>query len=553
MNSKNSKLIGAAVIGLIVVVAIAIVGGATNLMKNMTNPSSNKSLDEMLENVKVMTATPVKGSVSLENNLYDELPEIDKYPLQVKGTAEVNIEIFTSGEKAGKNNDKWLIDCAEKFNSQKNVLSLGQTVSVSVRSVPSGLAADYIISEKYVPDLYTPSNTLFGDYAIAEGGSLELYNERLVGNTAGILIKKNSDLKTYGEIIKAVSDNKLSLGYTNPQTSAAGLNLLLQILKDADPADMLSDAASDAFSKFNNNIPFVAHTTQQMAQSAANGTLDGMITEYQAYINDDNLKSLYEFIPFGMRHDNPLYIVDQMNMSQEKIGAVELLNDYLMSDEAQKLAAKYGFNANDDYKSAFTASGAEVSQSLKIYKSFKDSGKDIIAVFVADCSESMSGEPMNQLKTSLSNGMQYINENNFVGLVSYDKDVTIELPIAEFDLDQKAYFQGAVNNLTPTGTTSTYEAILIAQKMINESLEAHPDAKAMIFLLSDGYANGRYSLSDVRSIIEQNGTPIYTIGYTKESDENELNELSGINEAAFINADADDIVYKIKSLFNSQL
>ena len=33
----------------------------------------------------------------------------------------------------------------------------------------------------------------------------------------------------------------------------------------------------------------------------------------------------------------------------------------------------------------------------------------------------------------------------------------------------------------------------------------------------------------------------------------ELAKLSGINEAASINADSDDIIYKIKSLFNSQL
>ena len=43
------------------------------------------------------------------------------------------------------------------------------------------------------------------------------------------------------------------------------------------------------------------------------------------------------------------------------------------------------------------------------------------------------------------------------------------------------------------------------------------------------------------------------LGYGDDADTDELAKLSGINEAASINADSDDIIYKIKSLFNSQL
>ena len=51
---------------------------------------------------------------------------------------------------------------------------------------------------------------------------------------------------------------------------------------------------------------------------------------------------------------------------------------------------------------------------------------------------------MNELKSSLSNGLSYINDNNYVGLVSYSNNVTIELPIAQLDLNQRSYFQGAI-------------------------------------------------------------------------------------------------------------
>lgn len=550
MDKRTKGIVTVGVLMIIVMVAVIIgvvVKRAGNISSGGGGISGTKqdmTLDEMYNELDVEQATPVKGTVTLDTpDLYDELPEIDKYPLSVEGSGDVDIEIFTSGEKAGKDNDSWLIDVASSFNSSDVKTSDGKTVSMSVRSVPSGTAADYIISGKYLPDLYTPSNTLFGEYAISNNGSLELYADRLVGNTAGILVKKDSGYTTADEVIKAVQDNKITMGYTNPQTSATGLNLLLTLLRGGD----------DNFTKFNANIPYVAYTTQQMRDSASNGTLDAMLSEYQAYINDNNLTSMYDFIAFGVRHDNPVYICNKSGKTAAELEGVKLVVDYCKSDEMQKIAAQKGFNANDDYTSAEEFSGAQVTQGLKTYKKTKDNGKDIIAVFVADCSGSMDGDPMNQLKNSLTNGAQYINDNNYVGLVSYSNSVTIEVPIAQFDLNQRSYFQGAVNNLIASGGTASYDAVVVAVNMITEAKAQHPDAKCMLFLLSDGYANNGYSMDEITSALRTSGIPVYTIGYGDDADTGELARLSGINEAASINADSDDIIYKIKSLFNSQL
>ncbi|MBQ8951577.1 MAG: VWA domain-containing protein [Eubacterium sp.] len=541
-NAGNSLVpigIGIVVIMVIILIVSIVIkqrGGSGGL-------GGGKTLDQLYDKVKVTEATPRKGQVTFEsNNLYDELPEIDKYPLAVTGKGSVDIEIFTSGEKAGKDNDSWLIDVANKFNGENHTLSNGMSVSMSVRSVASGTAADYIISGKYVPDLYTPSNTLFGEYAKTNGGSLEIYEKRLVGNTAGILIKKGA-YSDFDSVIKAVQDNQINVGYTNPQTSATGLNLLLTLLKDG----------TENFTKFNANIPYVAYTTQQMRDSASNGSLDGMLTEYQAYINDANLTSMYDFIPFGVRHDNPVYICDKEGKTQDEMDAVKMIVDYCKSPEMQQIATGKGFNANDDYTTDLDFTGAEVTQALVTYKKEKDNGKDIIAVFVADNSGSMDGEPMNELKSSLSNGLSYINDNNYVGLVSYSNNVTIELPIAQLDLNQRSYFQGAIDDMKAQGGTSTYEALVVAAKMVQDAQKDHPDAKCMIILLSDGYANGNYTVSDIENPIKDSGIPIYTISYGSDADKDELQKVSNINEAASINADSDDITYKLKSLFNSQL
>ena len=556
MENKKSLPFFAITATLIVIVFIVAVISTSSKSKSNDGDTeskyksrfSGKTIEQMLDKVSVTELGLTKASVNLTMNLYDELPEIDKYPLAVVGDGDINIEIFTSGEKAGKGSDGWIIDCAKSFNRDDYNID-GKTVTMSVRSVSSGLAADYCISGKYLPDLYTPSNELFGLYAKSQGADIELLTGRLVGNTAGMLVKDNKQYKDALDVVEDVMAGKINIGYTNPQTSATGLNLLIEILNAYGGID--SQDAVQQFEKFNNNIPFVAYTTQQMRDSASSGNLDGMVTEYQAYINDDTLKSTYSFIPFGVRHDNPLYEVGIHSEEEEE--AISMIVEYLLGSDCQKVATEYGFNANENYSSSYNINSIEITQALKIYKTSKDSGRDVVAVFVADCSGSMAGDAINQLQSSLSNGINYINENNFVGLVTYSTNVQIALPINKFDLNQKSYFQGAVNNMTANGNTSTYEATLVAIDMIQKFMQDNKDVKPMVFVLSDGRANGYYEIKDIAHIVIDSEIPIYTIGYTPEADTDALKEISGINEAATISADSEDVIYKIKSLFNSQL
>ena len=547
---KRNKGIFTGIVIVAVFVVITIIG---IVVKTASNSLTNgKSLDELYKGVKIEEATPVKGQISFDNTtLYDELPEINKYPLAVEGYGDINLEIFTSGEKAGKDYEAWLIDVGNSFNKSNITTSDGRKVQISVRSVASGLGGDYIISGKYVPDMWTPSNELFGEYAISQGANITLYNKRLVGNTAGILISKDKNYKTLRDVADAVSNGEINIGYTNPQSSATGMNLLMSLLYEYGKDNLFGDEAVTGFTNFQKNVPYVAYTTMQMRDSASNGSLDGMCMEYQTYINERSLNSVYNFIPFGIRHDNPLYVSNtSMNNKAE---AIELFNNFCMNTENQNLATKYGFNNNEDYKTDLSFSGSEVYKGLEIYKKNKDTGKDIIAVFVADCSGSMDGDPILQLKESLSNGMNYINENNLVGLISYASKVTIEVPIAKFDLNQKSYFQGAIDRMSAGGTTSTYEAVVVALDMIRKAKVDNPDAKTLIFVLSDGQANGKYELNYIKGALENEGVPVYTIGYTSSADMKALQALSSINEAASVNADSEDIVYKIKSLFNSNL
>ena len=89
--------------------------------------------------------------------------------------------------------------------------------------------------------------------------------------------------------------------------------------------------------------------------------------------------------------------------------------------------------------------------------------------------------------------------------------------------------------------------------MVEEAAADHQDAKKMIFLLSDGQANGDYTLNTIKTALKDSEIPVYTIAYTDSADTEQMKEVSNVNEAASINADSDDVIYQIKTLFNSQL
>ncbi len=553
-NPKNKFII------LIVVFLVIIILGISITQEIGRSPSEKSLayLKRYLKSVNVTTDIPTKSNVSSQKtSLKDELPDINQYDLSVKGNGQVNIEIFSSPEKAGDGVDGWLKEVAEKFNNSNYKVD-GKSATVSVRNISSGDAVDYIISGKYIPELFAPSNELWVAMAQAQSANLEKVADSMVQNTAGILLSQKTykDLEAkYGKadlsaIVQATINNEISFGYTNPYASSTGLNFLLSTLEYFDSSNLLSDKAKEEFQKFQQNIPFVSYNTVQMRTSAENGSLDAFIMEYQTYSNDATLKNNYTFIPFGVPHNNPLYVCGSLDNAKSQL--VKAFTEYALNNENQNLAINYGFN-NNEYKSdgKMDYDGNTILQVQQLWKEEKDSGKPIIAVFVSDVSGSMAGTAITNLKKSLINGGQYINSNNYIGLVSYSTDVTINLPIDQFDINQHSLFNSAVQNLSASGNTSTFDAVLVATNMLIEKQKEVPDSKLMMFVLSDGETNMGHSLEDASRVVKNLNIPIYTIGYNADIDA--LQKISSINEAANINADSEDVIYQLRNLFNSNL
>lgn len=562
MAGKSKTFI---VLGLIAVSVFALVYFGISLTANLGKSKSeisaedaDKRLNRIYKDINVSSTAPVKGQIDLDPAAVgDSLPDISKFPLSVNSTTDSYAEIFSSTEKSGTGNDGWLNEVANDFNAA-GILVDGKPVSVSIRNIASGTAADYIRSGKYVPDAYTPSNELWGEMVKASGISAELVSARLAGNVAGVVMSKQKYdqlVGKYGSInVKTITDaiaaNELAMGYTDPFASSTGLNFLVTALGTFDSTDLLGDKAVQGFEKFQANVPFIASTTLQMRDAAKSGMLDAFVLEYQTYVNAADLTSGYVFTPFGVRHDSPLYALG--DLSKEKLEIIRKFAEFAEQDKYQTAASDRGFNGLNDYKSELApADGSLLSSAQKLWKEKKDGSKPIAAVFVADVSGSMAGEPLNRLKESLLKGQKFLGKDNSIGFVSYSSDVTINLPIGKYDTNQQSMFVGAINSLQAAGGTATFDGMVVAMKMLKEELALHPEMKPLIFVLSDGETNEGHSLDEIRGLIESYKIPIYTIGYNANI--KALESISSINEAANINADTEDVVYKIGNLLNVQM
>lgn len=546
-----------------IVLCTLIITSAFTGCNRYTNGYSKLSYDEAITEMnalmqKVHTNTvhsPVLDIYSDDITEADALSDISVFPLTTKGNGEINIEIAADTELSDENApDDWGNVVAQKFNREGFTIG-GKRVSVSIRKITGGEVVTYMRAGAYEPDLYIPSHAAWGKMLDASGIHTITLTDRLLGNTAGILISDkvyDDFVAKYGEaniknVIEATLAGDLNFAYTNPYTSSTGLNMLTMILAAFDPENPLSKTAADKLLEYQRQSPPVAYTTAVLRNKAAKGIIDAMVMEEQAYVLTKALSS-YVYIPAGIRHDHPVFTFDYV--SSEKQEAARLFIDYCMRDENQRLGTQKGFNRHDDYQGQTPGlDGNGYLEAQALWKKNKNGGIPTVAVFVADTSGSMAGTPLAELKSSLIASSRYINSDSYIGLVSYSDDVTIHLGIKPFDDKQRAYFSGEVKALSASGSTATYDAVLAGLQMLADAKKDIPECRPILFVLTDGEQNVGWSLNRIKPIVDGMDVPIYTIAYNYR-DTGELEELSSINEAVNIKADSDNIVNELRNLFN---
>ncbi len=499
-------------------------------------------------------------------NLMDNLPDIRDFPLVVNPTPMGNnvvAELFVSTEKSGDNTDGWMKQAAIDFNQQNKKLKDGKTAQIAIRKIASGTGYMFIASGKARPDGFSPSNQLWVEMVKGHGVPMTKVLQKTVGNVAGIVMKKDvakrlkesyQDLSV-DSIIDAVIQGQLVMGYTNPYASSTGLNFLVTVLQSVSgktDSGMLDPGVVSSFQGFQRGIPYVAMTTMQMRDSVAHsGALEAFVMEHQTFkMARPSMESEYDFIPFGIRHDNPLYALDETSAAKKE--AIQLFANYLQSSAMEKKARNYGFDQMDNYPSAFNApDGGILIKAQKIWKESKSAGRKTIAVFLADVSGSMKGQRINGLRKALKDGSDFISKQNLIGLVSFSDTVNVEVPPAPFSLIQKSAFYAAAEDLVAGGKTAIYDGVVVSLSLLLDAKKAEPDAELMLFVLSDGENTDGLNLGDVEEVVSSLGIPIYTIAYGEDLPE--LKQLSSLVEATMVKANEGNAAFTIGNLLNAQM
>ncbi|EIJ32896.1 VWA domain-containing protein [Thiothrix nivea] len=494
-------------------------------------------------------------------NLLAMLPDLGEFPILTNvadsDTTEV-AEIFTSSDKAGKGKDGVYLELADRFNRQGQTLSNGKKAAIAIRKLDSGLGAQFIMTGQYVAEGYSPANTLWGSLVNGSGSQLTTIADVTAPSVAGVIARKSKldQITTDGKLdiaklLTNVSNGSFAMGYTNPYQSATGLNFLITVLDafaHGDQSQMLSPDVASAFEAFQLGVPFVAQNTLQMRDAAmGSGVLDGFVGSEQTWLSTTGMDD-YQFVPFGVRHDNPLYATSAADPAEREV--LQRFADFIATQ--QDVLKQYGFVTSMDYKDSYKIpDGSTIAQAQKLWKQKKSGGKPIAAVFVTDISGSMEGTRIKNLKKALIESSDLISANNAIGLVSYSTGVNVDLPISPFNVQQKSLFNGAVEQLTVGGKTATYSATLAAADLLLEYKKTHPGHKLVIFVLSDGETNMGLDFDSTRLLLEQVGIPIHTIAYELSSPE--LKEMASWAEGAYTESSTGSASFRIGNLLNAEM
>ncbi len=198
----------------------------------VSDPAEVLTYDEAVEQVNAyvesdkveytrMAHEPDNSWVGVDTSVTD-LPDIENYPLSVEGRGDIVVTIASSTEKSHVNGDRWFDRMAEEFNDSGVTID-GRSVAVSIQPMASGVAHEYITSGAYIPDAVSPSNELWLPLIEASGVETLMIQDRLAGNTAGILMSDEVHaqfVESYGAVTVESAIDAVMAGDLTPVTEA---------------------------------------------------------------------------------------------------------------------------------------------------------------------------------------------------------------------------------------------------------------------------------------------------------------------------------------------
>lgn len=575
----------------------------------------------------------------------DLLPAIEsgKYPInegpQLANSDKITIEILSSSEKSKvQEMDSFLLKIAEKFNETREIETYSsKVIEVRVRKIASGDAYQFISSGRYRGDsdvgiAYSPSNALWvkmlesapdykaGKFTLtdidlsdsrASGPSRSVFRGQeglfgsmtgVVGNTAGVILLKDVYAAKFPngkpsscDLVQKVVDGEISMAYTNPYVSSTGLNFLHTAMTCLAEDGVKDPLAVEKFKQFQANVPLLVETTLQMREAIrSSGIIEAGVMEYQTFFKSKiprhngeynvPFSEVFEFIPFGVRHDNPLVYVGRADLTAEQNrdyeSAVKKFAEFVAQNrQSGILSDKFGFFQNMDYQSAYSIYDEDLGDRLiaaqGIWKGNKSADATVVGMFVADTSGSMHHSQNNegedrigQLKDALKFSTNFIKDDMHIGLIEFSgrnnggtgkKPGIFELlPITPFSEETQKKFIYAAENLEADGGTPLYEAMAFGIQQTLSYMPTDPNVKRVVIVLSDGAPMGyleqrQREVDAILLLARKFGVVVHMVGLGAGASYGLLEEAATLANGALIKVKTvEQLDAAIANLFNSQ-
>jgi Mg-chelatase subunit ChlD len=175
---------------------------------------------------------------------------------------------------------------------------------------------------------------------------------------------------------------------------------------------------------------------------------------------------------------------------------------------------------------------------------FGATGRGLAVVLALDVSASMSGQPLDHLKTALAAFITQAGPQDRVALVTFADDVRVESPFGD-SLDNLRY---AINSLAPRGrSTELYKGIFKALSLFDGP---HLPARRRLIVFSDGQDSGSaYTLDDAINRANQQSVPVDAVGLTRGDPRylSALERLADMTGGYYAQANSED---QLEALFH---
>jgi Ca-activated chloride channel family protein len=142
----------------------------------------------------------------------------------------------------------------------------------------------------------------------------------------------------------------------------------------------------------------------------------------------------------------------------------------------------------------------------------------IDVVVVLDRSGSMGGPPMHAVREATCNLLRLLGKNDRIGVVAFDDEVELVLPLATHDVDGAC---ARIRQIETSGSTNLSGGWLKGFEML--SADGRVDALRRIIVLTDGHANAGITepaaLCGITAAAKEQGVTTTTVGFDDGYDE----------------------------------